>query len=177
MALTTEFLNAVAKAGDRSSIPLTIPWPMPGNLGGLLSFSTFAEWQEFVLDFAARRAVPDIVAIKFERSQKLHLLAWIDYELVMTAELVAMTALDTFRTQARLRHGGTQRVEPVEATEKGDELRSLLFEDHSHRLLGTLRMGMRLGMFECRLTVSLPTAPPNSAASARRTWRVLVPER
>jgi hypothetical protein len=28
-----------------------------------------------------------------------------------------------------------------------------------------------------RLTVSLPTAPPNSAASARRTRRVLVPAR
>src|SRR5713226_6641260 len=28
-----------------------------------------------------------------------------------------------------------------------------------------------------RLTVSLPTAPPNSAASARRTRRVLVPDR
>ena len=30
---------------------------------------------------------------------------------------------------------------------------------------------------QTRLTVSLPTAPPNSAASARRTRRVLVPER
>ena len=28
-----------------------------------------------------------------------------------------------------------------------------------------------------RLTVSLPTAPPNTVASARRTRRVLVPER
>jgi hypothetical protein len=28
-----------------------------------------------------------------------------------------------------------------------------------------------------RLTVSLPTAPPNTAANARRTRRVLVPDR
>ena len=30
---------------------------------------------------------------------------------------------------------------------------------------------------QVRLTTSLPTAPPNSAASARRTRRVLVPAR
>jgi hypothetical protein len=25
--------------------PLVVPWPMPGNLGGLVTFSTFAEWR------------------------------------------------------------------------------------------------------------------------------------
>jgi hypothetical protein len=62
MHLTTKFLDAVAMAEDRSSNPLLVPWPMPGNLGGCLSFSAFAEWQAFVLDLSLRRAVPDSVA-------------------------------------------------------------------------------------------------------------------
>jgi hypothetical protein len=37
--------------------------------------------------------------------------------------------------------------------------------------------GPALGVRQTRLTVSLPTAPLNSVASARRTRRVLVPER
>jgi hypothetical protein len=79
MHLTSKFLDAVARAEDRSSSPLTLMWPMPGNVGGrVLSFSAFAEWQAFVLDLGLRCAVPDIVAAKFERSQKLLLLAWID---------------------------------------------------------------------------------------------------
>jgi hypothetical protein len=47
-----------AMAEDRSSNPLIVP--MPGNLGGFLSFSAFAEWQAFVLDLSLRRTVPDI---------------------------------------------------------------------------------------------------------------------
>jgi hypothetical protein len=60
----------------------------------VFSFATFDEWRTFVLHFSLRSSVPDIVAAKFERAQKLHLLGWIDYELVMAAELVAMTTLE-----------------------------------------------------------------------------------
>jgi len=94
MHLTTKFLDAVAMAKDRSSSPLIVPWPMPGNLGGCLSFSAFADWGAFVLDLSLRRTVPGIVTAKFERSQKLHLLAWIDFDLIKAGELVAMTALE-----------------------------------------------------------------------------------
>jgi hypothetical protein len=72
MHLTTKFLDAVALAEDRSSSPLTLVWPMPGNVGGtLLSFSAFADWRAFVFGLGLRRAVPDTVTAKFERSQKL----------------------------------------------------------------------------------------------------------
>jgi hypothetical protein len=92
MHLTTKFLDAVAIAEDRSSNPLIVPWP--GHSGGFLSFSAFAEWQAFVLDLSLRRAVPDSVASKFKRSQKLLLLAWIDFDLFMAGELIALTALE-----------------------------------------------------------------------------------
>ena len=110
MHLTTKFLDAVAMAEDRSSNPLLVPWPMPGNLGGFRSFSAFAEWQAFVLDLSLRRTVPDSIASKFERSQKLHLLAWIDFDLIKAGELVAMTALelalkDRYGNEAKRRNG------------------------------------------------------------------------
>ncbi len=111
MHLTSKFLDAVARAEDRSSSPQTLMWPMPGNVGGRLrSFPVFAEWQAFVLDLGLRRAVPDIVAAKFERSQKLLLLAWIDFDLFMAGELIALTTLelavtDRYGAKVRRRNG------------------------------------------------------------------------
>ncbi len=95
MQLTTRFLEAVALAEDRSSSPLTFMWPMPGHAGGqFLSLSAFADWRAFVFDLGLRRVVPDIVAAKFARGQKLLLLAWIDFDLFMAGELIALTALE-----------------------------------------------------------------------------------
>jgi hypothetical protein len=41
-----------------------------------------AEWRSFVLALSPRRAIPEIVARKFERDQKLHILAWLDFDLI-----------------------------------------------------------------------------------------------
>jgi hypothetical protein len=95
MPLPPAFLDALAKAEDRSSSPLTFMWPMPRFPGGQpLSFARFADWRAFVLDLGLRRTVPDIVAAKFERGQKLLLLAWVDFDLFTTGELIALTALE-----------------------------------------------------------------------------------
>lgn len=95
MHLTTKFLESVALAEDRSSSPLSCMWPMPGHVGGqLLSFSDFANWQAFVLDLSLRRPVPDVIAAKFQRGQKLLLLSWIDFDLFTAGELTALTALE-----------------------------------------------------------------------------------
>lgn len=89
------FLDALAKAEDRSSSPLTFIWPMPGYPGGKVrSFSSFAGWQAFVLDLGLRGVVPEIVAAKFERGQKLLLLSWIDFDLFTTGELIVLAALE-----------------------------------------------------------------------------------
>ena len=113
MTLSTHFLDAIAKAGERPGRPLTIVWPMPGNATTFLSFTTFAEWSAFVLDLRLRRRAPDIVAEKFERSLKLQLLGWIDYELVMVAELVAMTALELALKDCYLGHEKARRLKQV----------------------------------------------------------------
>jgi hypothetical protein len=88
MAITTNFLDAVALAATQSTGPLVVPWPVPGNPGGFVSFANFAEWQAFVMNLGLRRTIPDIVAAKFERARKLHLLAWIDFDLIKAGELV-----------------------------------------------------------------------------------------
>jgi len=69
-------------------------WPMPGNPAACVSFSTFDEWLEFVSGLDLRHTVPEIVAAKFERALKLHLLAWLDFDLIKTGELHALTTLE-----------------------------------------------------------------------------------
>jgi hypothetical protein len=95
MLLPPAFLDALAKAEDRSSSPLTLLWPRPGHPGGqLISFPGFTDWQAFVFDLSMRRVVPKIVADKFERGQRLLLFAWVDFDLFTAAELIALTALE-----------------------------------------------------------------------------------
>jgi hypothetical protein len=94
VTLPTDCIDAIATARDRSSGPLVVPWPMPGNLSSFLSFATFAEWREFVLRFNLHPAIPLIVSAKFERAQKLYLLTWVDFDLIKAGELVALIALD-----------------------------------------------------------------------------------
>jgi hypothetical protein len=109
MTLPKNFLETVA-AADPSHDPLALPWPIPGNPGGFISFAKFSEWQDFVLRFSLHNAVPQIVTRKFERSQKLHILAWIDFDLIKAGELVALTALelaltDRYGPRAKAKYG------------------------------------------------------------------------
>jgi hypothetical protein len=94
MPLPPDYLAAIAGARAPSSGPLVVPWPMPGNLGGQVSFSTFTKWRSFVLALSPRRAIPEVVVRKFERAQKLYVLTWLDFDLIKAGELVAMTALE-----------------------------------------------------------------------------------
>ena len=72
-------MDMSARAADRAGDPLIVPWPMPGNLVGFVSFETFAEWNAFIERWSLRQGSPLIVTSKFARAQKLHLLAWPDF--------------------------------------------------------------------------------------------------
>ena len=124
MPLLPDFLDAIASARNPSWGPLVMPWPMPGNLGGLVSFATFAEWRSFVLALSLRRAIPEIVARKFERAQKLHVLAWLDFDLIKAGELVAMTALELALTD-RYANAETQRRKKLVARKAENENRKI----------------------------------------------------
>jgi len=94
MQITKTLETALAAATEDRAEPVRIMWPTPGNPAGWLTFSTFAQWQEFVANLDLTRTVPDIVAAKFERAQKLYLLAWVDFELIKAGELTALTTLE-----------------------------------------------------------------------------------
>lgn len=73
---------------------LMVPWPMPKKPDAFVSFATFGEWRAFVEQYGLRQGIPLIVANKFERAQKLLLLAWLDVDLIKAAELTAFTSLE-----------------------------------------------------------------------------------
>lgn len=124
MPLPPDYLAAIAGARAPSSGPLVVPWPMPGNLGGQVSFSTFTKWRSFVLALSPRRAIPEVVVRKFERAQKLYVLTWLDFDLIRAGELVAMTALELALTD-RYAGAETERRRKLVAGKAENEKRKI----------------------------------------------------
>jgi len=96
------FLDLSLLDGARKDGPLVLPWPMLGCPGGFRAFSTAAEWLDFVSSLSLRPGIPEIVAAKFRRAQKLYFLAWLDFDLIKAGELVALT---TFELALKDRYG------------------------------------------------------------------------
>ena len=94
MALNEKFSEALAVVADTSSGPLLLPWPIPGNPGGFISFANFAEWQAFVLRLGLPDDVPQALSRKFERARQQYLLAWFDRDFIKAGELAALIALE-----------------------------------------------------------------------------------
>ena len=124
MSLPPDCLAAIAGARAPSSGPLVVPWPMPGNLGGLVTFSTFTEWRSFVLALGPRWVIPEIVTRKFERAQKLHVHAWLDVDPTKAGELIALTALELALTE-RYAGAETQRRRKLVARKAENEKRKI----------------------------------------------------
>ena len=123
MTLTTEFIESVTLAAERLPGSRMIPWPVKGNLGGLVTFASFAEWRDLVLSFRLRLGVPRNMADGFDRAIKLYLLAWLDFDVVTAGELAALAALehvlrDCYLGELRERH--TRRVVAKAALENRD---------------------------------------------------------
>lgn len=94
MPLDPEYLTSLAAAAAHFRGPLIVPWPMPGNLGGFVSFGEFLHWQQFILNLSLPDQIPLIVSAKFERAQRLYLHGWIDSDLMKAGELAALTTLE-----------------------------------------------------------------------------------
>ncbi len=100
---------------------------MPGNLGGWLTFDTFAMWREFVLHFSLRGGIPEIVTAKFDRAHKLHVLAWVDFDLIKAGELIALTTLelalkDCYGDKVKDKRGNISFARSLRYMVKGDGL-------------------------------------------------------
>lgn len=94
--LSPDYLDSIA-AARQGAEPFRVPWPMPGNPGSFPTFATFAEWRAFILQFNLHPALPLIVSAKFDRAQRLYILTWIDFDLIKTGELMALTAPSSWR--------------------------------------------------------------------------------
>lgn len=94
MPLDPEFLDTAALAATRHPGSQVMLCPRPGDPMGIGPFGSFAEWQQFVLQFDLPAAIPQIVTRKFERALKLYVLAWIDIDLMNVGCLVALTTLE-----------------------------------------------------------------------------------
>lgn len=98
----------MTEAGEDISLPeraspLLLPWPSPGMPGGFLQFDNPDRWRAFIAGLGVDPLIPQIVRAKYARAQRLHLLGWIDLDLVKAGELVALTALEL---AIRDRYGG-----------------------------------------------------------------------
>jgi hypothetical protein len=94
LSLDAEAIQRVATAAERVPGPRLFPWPMRGRLDGMVSFSTYAEWQDFFLQLDLTQGVPAIVTAKYDRALKLHLLSWIDFDIIKAGEIAALTTLE-----------------------------------------------------------------------------------
>ena len=92
--MNQEFIQGVTRAASQISGPLIVPWPERGRADAMRLFATFEAWHEFVTDLGLRESLPLIVTAKFERALKLHLMAWIDFDLIKVGELVSLTTLE-----------------------------------------------------------------------------------
>lgn len=81
------FLDLALLGGVRREPPLALPWPVPGNPGGFIEFSTPAEWRAFVASLGL------IVAAKFRRAQMLYF-AWLYNDVIKAGELMALATLE-----------------------------------------------------------------------------------
>lgn len=110
MSLDSETLRRLELSAERALDPRLLPWPMPGRLDAMVSFSTYAEWQKFFLQFDLAPGIPMIVTAKYDRALKLHLLSWIDHDIIKAGEIAALTTLelalkDRYGDQVRDRNG------------------------------------------------------------------------
>lgn len=94
MSLDAETLERIAGAAERVPGPRLLPWPMPGRLDAMVPVSTYAEWQAFFVRFELAQGIPMIVTAKYDRALKLHLLSWIDFDIIKAGEIVALTTLE-----------------------------------------------------------------------------------
>lgn len=102
-------LAAISTGCKTSPGPRVLPWPVAANPGGCIEFRSYAEWQAFFLSLDLAPSVAEVVRAKYRRALKLHLLAWLDFDLIKGGELVAATALELALTDRYLRKATAQR--------------------------------------------------------------------
>lgn len=98
---------------------LSVPWPTPGVPNQIQSFEKAEFWLAFLSQFDLHTAVPLPTATKYLRAQKLYAYAWLEYDSIKAAELVALSALEGAlsdrygRAAMKVRKNGNDRKGPM----------------------------------------------------------------
>ena len=106
-----------------------VPWPVPGVPNQIQSFEEAETWLAFLRRLNLHDAVPLPTATKYLRAKKLYAYAWLEYDFIKAAELVALSALEGAlsdrygRAAMKVRKNGNDRKEPMLA-----ELMSYMIE-------------------------------------------------
>ncbi|WP_426269236.1 hypothetical protein ACN9MB_13475 [Dyella kyungheensis] len=98
---------------------LIVPWPVPGVPNQIQCFEKAETWLAFLSQCDLHAAVPLPTATKYLRAQKLYAYAWLEYDFIKAAELVALSALEGAlcdcygRVAMKVRKNGNDRKEPM----------------------------------------------------------------
>jgi hypothetical protein len=91
----SEFPGLFDISTDRSDKPLQLYWPGATSPVECRTFSDFSEWRDFIEGLSLKRPVPQTLARKFARAQRLYILAWVDgHDIIKAGELAALVALE-----------------------------------------------------------------------------------
>lgn len=147
---------------ERTNDPLVIPWPSPGNLAGLVTFSDIHQWRDFVLGLSVTGAVPGVVVTKFRRAQKLFFLGWVDADLIKAGELVGFTALelalkDCYGTPGSRENFANLLKHVVENGLTDDKVP--MFQRYGGTIVGPLTGDTKLSLAEIRNSLAHGDAP------------------
>lgn len=94
MKKTPNDFYGVALPEDRYGNPLIVWWPAPGDVGGFRKFSKLDDWRKFVQGLTLKNEVPELIAGRFLRAQKLYYFGWTDIDLIKVGELCGLIALE-----------------------------------------------------------------------------------
>jgi hypothetical protein len=92
---------------------------VPGVPNQIQSFEDAETWSAFLRRLNLHDAVPLPTATKYLRAQKLYAYAWLEYDFIKAAELVALSALEGAlrdcygRAASKVRKNGNDRKEPM----------------------------------------------------------------
>ena len=79
---------------DRSTDPLILPWLGSSSPIEPHTFSDLSVWRNFIENLSLTCQLPQFVAEKFARAQRLYFLGWIDQNMIKAGELVAFVTLE-----------------------------------------------------------------------------------
>lgn len=125
-----EDINLVDTWPNRSSCPLTIPWPDQGNPGAIRNLTHASDWLDLIRRCDLHGPVPLVVSERFLLAQKLYAYGWFEYGFIKSGELAAVVALELAlldRYSSQLTDAQVKRRQEKKSTQATQKRRTPMF--------------------------------------------------